>query len=136
MGNLSAPAGLEAGLSVLSFATIAIDGDGSPNLTAVTIDYGTWSSYSEWNAGGRPFRADFPVGYGAPSPDPLVNGGQPDLRKDVSSQELQLLRQRLHDRLWGGSNDDNVIYDWLVRLFLTKIHDEKVTEVGRSTSFK
>jgi type I restriction enzyme M protein len=135
-GQLYAPAGLEAGLSVLSIATVALDGDGLPYLTAVTIDYGTWRSYGDWKAGGRPFRADFPIGYGAPSPDPLVNGGKPDLRKDVSGQELQLLRQRLHARLWGGSNDDNVIYDWLVRLFLTKIHDEKVTEIGEEYEFQ
>ena len=132
-GQLYAPAAREPGTHVLSLATVAlIEASGSVSPLSVTIDYPSWPSYEEWDAGGKAHRDDIPLNYGEATIEPYVRGETPDLNHDTSQPDLDRLRQRLHDRLWGGSNDDNAIYAWLVKVFLTKIHDEKVTDDGQA----
>jgi type I restriction enzyme M protein len=136
-GQLYAPASREPGTRVLSLATIELDADGEfVTPRSVTIDYQSWPNYDEWRGAGYPHRDDIPLNYGEATIEPLVRGGSRDLNHSVGQRELDRLRQRLHDRLWGGSNDDNAIYAWLVSVFLTKIHDEKVTDDGEAYTFQ
>lgn len=129
-GQLFAPSGQEPGCRVLSLVTVEIGADETPVVNSVTIDYEQGLTFARWKREGSPHVDDFPINYGEPTHEPFRNGGPHDLRTDVTRPELDRLRRQLHDRLWGGSRDDNQIYAWLVRLFLTKIHDEKVTNNG------
>lgn len=131
-GQLFTPAGLEPGTTVLSLATVRRDNTGSIQLDAITIDYARWNTFRAWQVAGLPHRRDFPLNYDRAAIDPLARGTSRDLDLAASRAEMDRLRRTLHDRLWGGSNDDNAIYAWLVRLFLTKIRDEKVTNTGEA----
>jgi type I restriction enzyme M protein len=66
----------------------------------------------------------------------LAKGTANDLRGDVPAAQLDRLRRRLHEVLWRGSTPDNDIYEHVVRLFLTKIYDEKTTNVGDKYRFQ
>jgi type I restriction enzyme M protein len=134
-GQLFAPAGQEPDCSLLSLATVEV-GDGEVAIKTVTIAYEPTLTYARWVGAGRRHVDDFPVGYDIPAQEPYAPGTGRDLRHDVDFAELDRLRRQLHDRLWGGSRDDNQIYGWLVRLFLTKIHDEKVTDEGDAYAFQ
>ncbi len=128
-GQLFAPAGSqEPDCALLSLATVNIGTTEEVTIKTVTIAYEPTLNYRRWVAAGRPHVDDFPVSYDVPAQQPYAPGTDRDLRDDVDFAELDRLRRQLHDRLWGGSRDDNQIYAWLVRLFLTKIHDEKVTD--------
>ena len=132
-GQLYAPAAREPGTRVLSLTTVEVNTDkGVVTPRSVTIDYPSWPTYEAWSEGGKAHRDDIPLNYDEATIDPFIRGGSRDLNHDVRQPELDRLRQRLHDRLWGGSNDDNAIYGWLVQVFLTKIHDEKVTNDGKA----
>ncbi len=128
-GQLFAPASREPGVRVLSLATVEFT-DNDIVVRSVTIDYLTWTDFTGWKASGQAHRDDVPLNYDEATIAPFVCGGDRDLRSDTNQRELDRIRQRLHDRLWGGSNDDNAIYAWLVRVFLTKVHDEKATNDG------
>lgn len=134
-GQLFAPAARENGVRTLCLATVEVAA-GKAEVRSVTIDYLTWTTYEAWAAGGKAHRDDIPLNYDEATIDPFVCGGDRDLRSEASQRELDRLRQRLHDRLWGGSNDDNAIYAWLVNVFLTKIYDEKVTDDGQPYAFQ
>jgi type I restriction enzyme M protein len=129
-GQLFSPATREPGTLVLSLATVRKGRSGEFQLEAITIDHSHWSSYRSWASAGRPHRSDFPLNYDLASIEPLARGTDRDLDTEMTRAEFDRLRRTLHDRLWGGSNDDNAIYAWLIRLFLTKIRDEKVTNDG------
>lgn len=136
-GQLFAPAGAEPECHLLCLATvIADDGGNQPEIRTVTIAYDPALTYTTWTAGGRSHVADFPVNYNEPTQIPLAPDTGRDLRTNVSIAELDRLRRQLHDRLWGGSRDDNQIYSWLVKLFLTKILDEKLTDAGKPYVFQ
>jgi type I restriction enzyme M protein len=150
-GQLFAPAGSsEPECSLLSLATVSIGADGKIAIETVTIAYEPTLSYSRWVKAGRPHVDDFPVSYNAPTQQPYVpkpdgdppkTNGEPRktgryLREDVDFAELERLRRQLHDRLWGGSRDDNQIYAWLVRLFIAKIYDEKETDPEKPYHFQ
>jgi type I restriction enzyme M protein len=132
-GQLYSPAAMERGTRVLSLATIdVVTFDSIVSPLSVTIDYPSWPTHRAWVNGGRPHRDDIPLNYGEATIEPFRRGGDHDLNHNIRQPDLDRLRQRLHDRLWGGSNDDNAIYAWLVKVFLTKIHDEKVTNDGEA----
>lgn len=137
-GQLFTPASKEnsESLKVLVLATVAIGASGEPAIVATAIPYAPGYTFLAWSAAGRPAGDSIPVHYGDPSIEPLVAGGTNDLRTDIGRQELDALRRVLHDRLWGGSRDDNQIYSWLTKLFLAKIHDEKHTNHGEPYSFQ
>jgi type I restriction enzyme M protein len=128
-GQLFALAGSrEPDCALLSLATVNVGSAGEIAVKTVTIAYEPTLSYPRWEKAGRPHVDDFPVSYDVPTQQPYAPGPDRDLRDDVDFAELERLRRQLHDRLWGGSRDDNQIYAWLVKLFITKIHDEKVTD--------
>ena len=137
-GQLFTPASKEnqSTLKVLALASVAVGASGEPSITAMTIPYSPGLSYSDWNANGGASSDSIPINYGAPTVSARICGSSNDLRTDLGRQELDALRRTLHDRLWGGSRDDNQIYAWLTRLFLAKIHDEKQTNVGDAYAFQ
>ncbi|MFI5929753.1 class I SAM-dependent DNA methyltransferase [Micromonospora sp. NPDC051543] len=135
-GQLFAPGGREPSATILSLATVEVGSDGQPAIRTVTIGYDPLLTYEQWEAAGRQHVDDFPINYDEPTQEPLRHGGPRALRASIDRTELDRLRKQLHDRLWGGSRDDNQIYSWLVRLFLTKIHDERVTNVGEPYKFQ
>lgn len=128
--QLYAFAGTEPALEVLSFATVDFDSDGKPHVESITIDFRAYNYFESWVEADRPFRGDIPVGYSQPIVEPLRRGGPRDLATAINATVLNQRRRSLHSRLWGGSNDDNQIYGWLVRFFLAKIHDERTTNTG------
>jgi type I restriction enzyme M protein len=136
-GQLFAPAGSrEPECALLSLATVSVGAAGEIAIKTVTIAYEPTLSYPRWVKAGRPHVDDFPVSYDVPTQQPYAPGPDRDLREDVDFAELERLRRQLHDRLWGGSRDDNQIYAWLVRLFITKIHDEKATNLHEPYFFQ
>ncbi|GII25356.1 HsdM family class I SAM-dependent methyltransferase [Planosporangium mesophilum] len=122
--------------SVLSLVTAQVGADGRPFLNTVTVDYRPGLTFQRWERDGRPHVEDFPVNYQEPTQVPYAPGTDRDLRTDLTRPQLDRIRRELHNKLWGGSRDDNQIYAWLVRLFLTKIHDEKVTNEGEAYRFQ
>lgn len=135
-GQLFALTAEDPDASVLSLVTAQVGNDGRPFLNTVTIDYRPGLTFQRWERSGRPHIEDFPVNYQEPTPIPYAPGTGRDLRNDLTRSQLERLRRELHNKLWGGSRDDNQIYAWLVRLFLTKIHDEKVTNEGEPYRFQ
>ncbi|WP_139638147.1 HsdM family class I SAM-dependent methyltransferase [Nonomuraea phyllanthi] len=135
-GQLFAPGGQEPETRILSLATVAVGSDGEPAIKTVTIGYEPTLTYDKWTEAGRPHVDDFPINYDEPTQEPLSPGTSRDLRVSADRAELERLRKQLHDRLWGGTRDDNQIYSWLVRFLLTKIHDEKVTNNGEPYQFQ
>ena len=129
-GQLFAIAGHEPECQLLALATIEVGEGGTVVPNAVTIDYKPSLTYARWTDGGHTHVTDIPVAYDEPTQVPFAPGTDRDLRTDLDQKALDRLRRQLHDRLWGGSRDDNQIYAWLVKLFLTKILDEKVTDEG------
>ena len=67
------------------------------------------ASYDEWLSDVRPPGGEIPVQYGTPGQKPYGNAPtaserlklQP-LNEDVSMDELQNTRRKIHDLLWGG----------------------------------
>jgi len=135
-GQLFAMAGTEVAPDVLAIATVDVGADGGLITRAVTIAYSAALTYPQWVQAERPHVEEFPVSYNQPLPEPLTNTAERGLREDVTSKELDRIRKKLHNRLWGGSRDDNQIYAWLVKLLLTKIHDEKTTDDGEPYEFQ
>ena len=131
-GQLFGIAPHEVGASVLSWATVA-DGDQiAPRST--TIAY-TGQSFEEWSRE-RAAGNEVPANYGEPVHEHYIRDGTRDLRQTVPQAELERLRKRLHDVLWHGSTPDNLIYEYVVKLFLAKIFDEKKTEAGAPYDFQ
>ena len=126
-GQLFALTASDSETQVLSLLTAQVGNDGQPYLQSVTIDRASGLTFKRWVKAGRVHVEEFPVNYQEPTSIPFAPGTSRDLRMDVTRAQLERLRRELHNKLWGGSRDDNQIYAWLVRLLLTKIHDEKVT---------
>ena len=135
-GQLFAIAGHEPDCQLLALATIEVGDEGSVAPNAVTIHYDPSLTYARWIGDGRTHVTDIPVAYDEPTQVPFAPGTDRDLRTDLDQKALDRLRRQLHDRLWGGSRDDNQIYAWLVKLFLTKILDEKLTDEGEPYKFQ
>jgi type I restriction enzyme M protein len=135
-GQLFALTAADPETLVLSLVTVQVGSEGIPSLTTVTIDYNPALTFDRWVKGGRPSIQDFPVNYQEPTQVPYAPGTERDLRTDLTRPQLDRIRRELHNKLWGGSRDDNQIYDWLVRLFLTKILDEKVTDINQPYRFQ
>ena len=120
---------------VLSFSTLQVDGDGEVHLSGINIDRESGLTYAGWQRK-KPYVSTFPINYNEPTSEPFKFGGPRDLNKSFTRVQLDRMRIELHNQLWGGSRDDNQIYAWLVRLFLTKIYDEKHTKSGDAYEFQ
>lgn len=135
-GQLFSLAPHEEDCEVLALATAVVGPQGDVAIRSTVIDYHTHTSYERWIDAGRSKTAAVPISYGESRHEHRISESDYDLRSDVSSAELSRIRKRLHDVLWGGSQDDNVVYDYVVKLLLAKIHDEKTTEANQRYKFQ
>ncbi len=110
--------------------------DGTLLEKTVCVDYSRYASFDEWEAAGRPNLRAIPSDYAAQVVSRFVKGAKPDLRIDVTREELQRIRKDLHNILWGGGKYQNELFFNLVGLFLVKIYDEKETEEGEPYRFQ
>eukprot|EP00964_Phaeocystis_antarctica_P036232 scaffold20696_cov61-Phaeocystis_antarctica.AAC.2 len=95
--------GAEHGL--LACALLNSEGRPKLDLTLVSAD----SSYTEWVSDGRPSGGEIPAQYGTPGQKPYGNAPTASqrleltpLNEDVSMDELQNTRSKIHNLLWGG----------------------------------
>jgi type I restriction enzyme M protein len=123
----------EAGATVLSFATVEVQKT-KLTIKSTTIPYAS-QSFAEWLD--KPASSSsIPTNYGEPFHEHYERDGARDLEPSPSRQELEKLRVRLHNVLWRGSKPDNLIYEYVVKLFLAKIFDEKTTRSGERYRFQ
>jgi type I restriction enzyme M protein len=123
----------EPGASILAYATLEIRKT-KLNIKSTTVPY-TGQSFPEWlaNPASSP---SIPTNYGEPFHEHYKPDGPRHLEPSPSRQELERLRRRLHNVLWRGSKPDNQIYEYVVKLFLAKIFDEKDTDSGEPYRFQ
>jgi len=121
--------------SVLSLATVDIS-DGDASIRCLTIDNTRYPDFDKWDSEGRPLTREIPEHFNRAVPEPLIKGGERDLRTDISLGELDTIWRRLHDLLWGGHLDDNDAFEWVTRLLLAKVYDEKTTRDGDEYKFQ
>lgn len=134
--QLFALTGEDVEAEVLSLATLEVGASGVIKLRSISIAREPGLTFQKWRRRKSPFVDAFPVNYGEPTAEPLRYQGKRDLNTGVSRAQLDRVRVELHNKLWGGSRDDNQIYAWLVRIFLTKIFDEKHTARNKPYNFQ
>ena len=103
----------------------------------VSISYSIYDSYRKWEKEGKPNYMGIPKEYALIKKPIFTKGGVPDLSKDVDKAELEQKRKDLHNVLWGGGRyHGNEIFNFVMKLFLAKIYDEKETETGKAYEFQ
>lgn len=120
----------EPGVASLSFATVEVNGDVAPKATTIAYE---GQKFAQWRTK-RPSSEQLPANYGEPVHEHYTSQGPRDLKRSASQAELDRLRKRLHDVLWRGSTPDNQIYEYVVKLFLTKISTRRTPPLGGATS--
>lgn len=102
----------------------------------MVIDYDKFPSFDSWKDV-RDFSDELPKRYGLAQKEPYIKGGNKDLEKNFSKEQLDNIRKNLHNVLWGGGGtDDNDIFASLVNIILAKIQDEGETENGDTYDFQ
>ncbi len=134
-GQLFDIAPLEPGCSVLAYVTVNVGGT-NVSIRTKTIVYSPGDTLDTWKREARPASNELPANYGEPIHIHLEKGSSRDLREDATRAELDRLRKRLHDILWRGSKPDNLVYEYVVKLLLAKIFDEKTCAVGERYRFQ
>jgi type I restriction enzyme M protein len=129
-GQLFNVAPLEPGSSILAYVTTEVRADGTVNVRGQTVAYTPALTFAAWRNSGYAHSVNLPVNYGEAVHVPLIKGGDRDLRHGLRQQELERYRKRMHDILWRGTRPDNLVYEYVVKLFLAKIFDEKSTNQG------
>ena len=100
------------------------------------IDYEKYPSFSQWSEE-RNFADEIPKRYGRPVKKPYVKGGKKDLEKNFTHDQLDELRKKLHNVLWGGGGtDDNDVFSSLVNIILSKIQDESEKKKNQKYDFQ
>lgn len=100
------------------------------------IDYEKEKVFSNWEEK-REFTDKLPSHYGNPVKEAFRKGGNKDLETDFTHDQLDGLRENLHDVLWGGGGtDDNDIFSSLVNIILAKIQDESEKKNGENYDFQ
>jgi type I restriction enzyme M protein len=100
------------------------------------IDRERFSSFDEWKDI-RNYADELPEHYGKAKKEPFVKGSKKDLDKSFSHEQLDSIRKKLHNVLWGGGGTDyNDIFSSLVNIILAKIQDEHETKNGEKYSFQ
>ena len=100
------------------------------------IDYGKYSSFSEWEKA-RDSIDQLPARYEKAVKEPYIKGGKKDLEKNFDHAKLETKRKNLHNVLWGGGGtDDNDVFSSLVNIILAKIQDESEKEDGKTYDFQ
>lgn len=127
---------LEKGTQYLIYYTAyVLKNDLKERLTS--ISYSRYDSYSGWESQGKPNLMDIPQEYAIIKKPIFTKDGRPDLRDDVSKDELERIRKDLHNVLWGGGRyQGNEIFNVVMKLFLAKIYDEKETDDRKAYQFQ
>ena len=104
----------------------------------IIIDYEKYPTYEEWQKSGFESASySLPERYEKAKKEPFIKGGVRDLQKDFSVAELNSLRKRLHNVLWGGGGiDDNEVFASITNIILAKIQDEDDTDEGEQYKFQ
>jgi len=72
--------------------------------SSMIIDYSMFQSYEKWNEQ-RVFTDEIPTDYGRAIKQPYIKGGKKDLEKTYTGEQIDYLRQNLHNVLWGGGRN-------------------------------
>lgn len=103
----------------------------------VSVSFGVYDSYDKWEKEGKPNLYEIPEEYGLVKKPVFTKGGIPDLREDVSKDELETIRKDIHNVLWGGGRfHGNEIFNFIMKSFLAKIYDEKETPNNKAYKFQ
>jgi len=111
-------------------------GDNDIKDNCMIIDYSKHKVFAEWSEK-REFADALPIHYGNPIKRPFCKGGEKDLEKDFTHEQIDGLRSNLHNVLWGGGGtDSNDIFSSLVNIILAKIQDESEKKNGENYDFQ
>lgn len=135
-GQLFGPAPHEHGAEHLILATVEAHGASGAHFRSTSIAYSAGLRFEDWTKLSEHTSDALPINYGDPIHVHFTKGGSSDLNDTVTPRQLDKIRAQLHNKLWGGSRDDNKIYAYVVKLLLTKIHDEKSTPAGGKYEFQ
>lgn len=104
----------------------------------IIIDYTTYNNYDKWIEDGAPsIGNEIADKYGVPHKEPLKKAGKRDLIKNLSFEDIDTTRRKLHNVLWGGGGtNDNEIFSSLTNIILAKIQDEGEKENGQEYEFQ
>ncbi|WP_417326735.1 restriction endonuclease subunit M [Halarcobacter sp.] len=104
----------------------------------IVIDYATYNNYDKWIEDGAPsIGNEIADKYGVPHKEPLKKAGKRDLIEDLSFEDIDTTRRKLHNVLWGGGGtNDNEIFSSLTNIILAKIQDEGEKEDGQEYDFQ
>ena len=106
------------------------------------IDTNLFGSYDEWNAAGQPIVDALPVNYDKPPETRYANieNDRDELKtlsRSVSKENLNRIRNEIHDVIWGGGGtNNNEVFVYVTKLLLCKIYDEKETTPGEVYQFQ
>ncbi|GAW27813.1 N-6 DNA methylase [Carboxydocella sp. ULO1] len=124
------------GKKVKYLVLYSIDCESAIKDKCVVIDYEKYKTFDQWN-NERIHTDELPGFYGKALKKPYIKGSSNDLKKDFTHSQLDSLRKRLHNVLWGGGSiDDNEIFSSLVNIILAKIQDESEKDVGEKYDFQ
>jgi len=128
---------LEKGTQYLIYYTAYVSEKQDIQERVISISFGRYDSYRDWEKEGKPNLMNIPKEYGLIKKPVFIKNGIPDLRTDVTKDELESIRSELHDVLWGGGRyQGNEIFLFIMKLFLAKIYDEKETEDKKAYKFQ
>lgn len=104
----------------------------------IIIDYTAYKNYDKWIEDGAPsIGNEIAIKYGVPHKEPLKKAGKRDLIEDLSFEDIDTTRRKLHNVLWGGGGtNDNEIFSSLTNVILAKIQDEGEKEDGEEYDFQ
>jgi type I restriction enzyme M protein len=104
----------------------------------IVIDYDKYNNYDKWIDDGAPSIAnEISPEYEIPHKEPLKKAGKRDLITNLSFQDIDNTRRKLHNVLWGGGGtNDNEIFSSLTNIILAKIQDEGEKEDGQDYDFQ
>lgn len=123
-------------LKYLIYYTAYISDDGEITEKIVTIDYKKHKTYEDWEDASKPNLMAIPKDYGIVKKPVFVKKGKPDLRTDVTKDELDRIRWNIHNILWAGGKYHIELFFNLMGILLAKIYDEKETEDGKAYQFQ
>ena len=123
-------------LKYLIYYTAYISDDGEITEKIVTIDYKKYKTYDDWEDASKPNLMAIPKDYGIVKKPVFIKKGKPDLRTDVTKDELDRIRWNIHNILWAGGKYYIELFFNLMGILLAKIYDEKETEDGKAYQFQ
>ena len=123
-------------LKYLIYYTVYISEDREITEKIVTIDYKKYKTYEDWEDASKPNLMAIPKDYGIVKKPVFIKKGKPDLRTDVTKDELDRIRWNIHNILWAGGKYHIELFFNLMGILLAKIYDEKETEDGKAYQFQ